>query len=298
MTSFPYSTPRAFEAALTARFKAITGGSAFTLPQLRRQFAYDRLLARCFSGEQADQWVLKGGVSMLARLRIARHSADVDLATPIHPPGGFAALAAIVARDIGDFFSFDLAEPTHLVQGAEGIRVPVVANLGPRMYERFHIDLVAAATMTGEVESAPAIADPGIPGLVRPDYRIYPLADSVADKVCAILERHRGLPSTRFRDLVDLVLIARNRDLDARSLHVALGTERRRRALVEGAKFEIPDRAAWEPGYGKVVSRVQGLDGFRTLDQALSIVEPFVNPILTGARTTGHWDSRLGAWTD
>jgi hypothetical protein len=30
------------------------------------------------------------------------------------------------------------------------------------------------------------------------------LADSVADKVCAILERHQDRPSTRFRDLVDL----------------------------------------------------------------------------------------------
>jgi hypothetical protein len=74
----------------------------------------------------------------------------------------------------------------------EGVRVPVTARLGRRPYETFHIDLVTAVQVTGVPETASPIVAVDIPGLVRPDYRIYPLADSVADKVCAILEGCRS----------------------------------------------------------------------------------------------------------
>lgn len=265
--------------------------------QLRRQFAYDRLLARCFTASDASQWILKGGISMLARLGMARHSADVDLAvTSTTLSASLIALTDTVAIDLGDFFTFDLAEPKQLVQGVEGIRIPVVARLGPRRYESFHIDLVTAATMTGEAETAPAIADPGIPGLIRPDYRIYPLADSVADKICAIAERHQERPSTRFRDLVDLVLIARSRTMDAKALHIALGSEQRRRALITHTRFDVPDRTMWEAGYAKIAARVPGLDEHRSLDAALAIVQPLVNPILAGTRTAGRWLPEAATW--
>ena len=47
---------------------------------MQRQFAYDRVLARCLTSEDADLWVLKGAGALLARLAgRARHSRDVDL---------------------------------------------------------------------------------------------------------------------------------------------------------------------------------------------------------------------------
>lgn len=73
----PYLTAQAFGAALTARLKQLAASSPYNISQLRRHFAYDRLLARIFA-EPASRWVLKGGVSMLARISTARHSADVD----------------------------------------------------------------------------------------------------------------------------------------------------------------------------------------------------------------------------
>ncbi|MFI7625262.1 nucleotidyl transferase AbiEii/AbiGii toxin family protein [Microbispora rosea] len=48
------------------------------MSQRRRQFAYDRLLARLFTSDE-DGWILKGGVALLIRLSVARHSADVDV---------------------------------------------------------------------------------------------------------------------------------------------------------------------------------------------------------------------------
>ena len=48
-----------------------------------------------------------------------------------------------------------------------------------------------------------------------PEFTLYPLPDQVADKICAMYERHgpTATPSSRFRDLVDLVLIVSNFEL-------------------------------------------------------------------------------------
>ncbi len=60
------------------RMPSVIGATA-RLCDLRRQFAYDRLLARVFSREP-EAWVLKGATALLARLEgSARHTLDIDL---------------------------------------------------------------------------------------------------------------------------------------------------------------------------------------------------------------------------
>jgi hypothetical protein len=76
---FPYQSPAALRAALTGRLKKLALASPFTMTELHRQFAYDRLLARIFSAPDAQRWMLKGAAALLARLDVARHSKDVDL---------------------------------------------------------------------------------------------------------------------------------------------------------------------------------------------------------------------------
>ena len=56
-----YETPSAFRTALKDRFGQIARADRrYSLDELQRQFAYDRVLARLFSSDDADQWVLKG----------------------------------------------------------------------------------------------------------------------------------------------------------------------------------------------------------------------------------------------
>jgi len=50
--AFPLATAEAFRTALKARFTAIARADpGYRLDELHRQFAYDRVLARCFTGE-------------------------------------------------------------------------------------------------------------------------------------------------------------------------------------------------------------------------------------------------------
>lgn len=71
---FPYRTAASFRAALKDRLTAIANGDdRYTVNELQRQFAYDRALARLFTAEDAERWVLKGAGALLARLERARH---------------------------------------------------------------------------------------------------------------------------------------------------------------------------------------------------------------------------------
>jgi Nucleotidyl transferase AbiEii toxin, Type IV TA system len=291
---FPYTSAQAFNAALTARIKTAAKTSPYNASQLRKQFAYDRLLARLFA-DPAGGWILKGGISMITRLPVARHTADVDLAAKDRTIQ--QALADLKARsevDLGDFFGFRLDPPRTLVQGVEGVRVAVTSNIGFRLFERFGVDLVTGTLMTGLPETGRPILDLGIPGLINPDYVLYPIADTLADKISATVELHNGRPSTRFRDLVDIVLIARHRKVAAETAKTALASERVRRGLELPMSFDVPDRTAWARGYMTAARDVPGL-AEKDVEAALIIAKALADPLLDGS-AEGIWDPGLGAW--
>jgi len=292
---FPYASAQAFGAAITDRLKSLAATSDRSVSQLRRQFAYDRLLARLFSTGPRE-WILKGGVSMIARLASARHTADVDLvASADSADAALEALRAAAAQDLGDFFTFRFESPRALVQGVPGLRIPTEAWLGPRMFERFGVDLVTGVVITGFPEEAEPLLPLTIPGLVRPCYRLYPLVDSIADKVMAIVENHRGRPSTRFRDLVDLVLLAHSQQVRADDLAGAFASERLRRDLLRVDELAVPDVELWRAGYQTVAGDVPGVVE-KTLADALPLAKSFVDPVLAARAEGCVWDPAILTW--
>ncbi|MDK1103360.1 MAG: nucleotidyl transferase AbiEii/AbiGii toxin family protein, partial [Actinomycetota bacterium] len=104
-----YATPKDFDRALTDRIALAATTAPYRVPQLRRQFAYGRLLARVFL-HGPERWVLKGATGLLARIPgRARHSMDVDLYFSGTPEEAIGDLQDAVDADLGDFFSFDIA---------------------------------------------------------------------------------------------------------------------------------------------------------------------------------------------
>ncbi len=94
---------------------------------------------------------------------------------------------------------------------------------------------------------------------------LYPVTDHVADKVCAMYERHGPdqPASTRYRDLVDLILLALREPLPGHELHLTLGTEVGRRTAL-GTVLELPSTftipgPAWPDGYKSEAAKVVGL---------------------------------------
>src|SRR6202171_5165359 len=73
-----YATAKAFRKALEDRLRKTAETDQIQVNRLRRQVAFDRLLARLFRVDPAP-WVLKGGYALELRFKTARSTVDIDL---------------------------------------------------------------------------------------------------------------------------------------------------------------------------------------------------------------------------
>jgi Nucleotidyl transferase AbiEii toxin, Type IV TA system len=291
-----YATPNAFRRALKDGLRAHAAPRGpWPLADLQRQFAYDRLLARLY--QCGSGWVVKGATALLAREIAVRHTIDLD----VYRWGGRAEaerdLREAAGADLGDWFRFEVGAGVPIVDGDSGVRLTMVARIGAVEWARFHVDVVASTVrMTGIPDDVPPLTPIDIPGLDRAGYRAYPLVDHIADKTCAVVERYGPAqrPSTRYKDLVDLVTLARHVRVDADEQSHALRTEAGRRGIPLPATFDVPDRGRWRIGYAAEARRAAGYV-VETLEEALAVVGAFLDPILAGT-ATGCWSPERGAW--
>lgn len=295
MTGPSYDSPVAFRSALTARLKNMAKTSRWTLTQLQRQFAYDRLLERLYLADQ--DWIVKGATALLARDIGVRGSLDIDVYRNAARQQAEADLRAAAARDIGDWFRFDLGNSQIMDNATGGLRIPVTAYVGATPWAEFHVDLVGSdVRMTGVPDDVPALARVVMPDVEQHGYRAYPLVDHIADKIAAIFQRYgqTQAPSTRYRDLVDLVAITTSASVPATAQIAALHSELERRELPVPARFDVPDRALWDRGYATAAA-ASLLPIAHTLDDALAIVRPFAEPLFDGS-AGGAWDPHSRVW--
>ena len=296
ITHVAYESPRALDTAIKDRVASAAQTSPYSDAEMRRHIAYDRLLARVFLHDP-DGWVLKGGTGLLARIPgVARHTADIDLFRDMSTPDIVNDLVEAAEIDLEDFFSFDIEEVTDLAGDTSGVRCRVVAYLGEKEFASFAIDAVTTTVMTGEPDSLEPILPIHIEGLTTVPYRTYPIVDHITDKLAAMVSLYaNGAPSSRYRDLVDLVLIATTQSVRAEELAAALSSEFTTRGLSMPTRVELPSDE-WVEGY---TAEALNAPRFSVLDveQGLRIARAMLEPVLTG-RTTGTWDPQKLAWTD
>lgn len=289
-----YATARAFDWALSDRITNAAVSSQHGVAELRRQFAYGRLLARVFS-YQPERWVLKGATGLLSRIPDeARHSIDVDLYFDGEIAAALDALREAVEVNLGDFFTFDVERGASFTGVTAGSQLRATAYIGDKVFEAFRVDVVVDHTMTAEPESTLPIEPVEIAGLRSVPYRTYPIQDQIADKHAAMIDTYAGQPSTRYRDLVDLVLIATTQTVEAGSLHTALISEHRRRGTSPATVITLPSED-WHGGYRKLAVGVSGFRFIETSD-ALEIVNKLIGPV-SGGLTAGTWDPETLEWT-
>ncbi|MBA2416324.1 MAG: nucleotidyl transferase AbiEii/AbiGii toxin family protein [Geodermatophilaceae bacterium] len=290
-----YASPAAFRRAVTDRLRANAVESKWSLAQLQRQLAYDRFLERLYLLD--DGWIVKGAIALLARDLGARATIDVDVYRESATQAAEADLRAAVGADLGDWFHFEIGPGRTIGEGENGVRLPVTAFVGTAPWASFHVDLVGAdLRMTGEPEPVPPIAQLTMPDLQQQGYRAYPLADHLADKVVATFQRYgpQQLPSTRFKDLIDLVSIVRGAELDADITRRAVVSEAERRDVSLPTRFLIPDRRLWVPGYAAEARR-SFLPRAAALDDALAEVAVCLDPLMDGT-AVGTWRPGKGRW--
>lgn len=298
-----YASPQALSRALRDRAKREAASTGTRPGDLLNRFFFERLLARVFRHDP-DGWLLKGGQAMLVRYRDVRHSRDIDLCRP-HATDlneAVAAIRAAAAVDLGDFVRYVYRECTETTENRPTTRVSFNILVGLRTEGTVSVDLVVHSPLHGTPELRRL--RPSVPVDWPDDWpvvKLYPLIAHVADKVCALYEKHNGRVSTRYRDLVDLVLIALRESVPGRELHIAIRYEcqRRRDAGIDlelPEVFIVPEPISWNTGYEREAGTLGALAAHRTLAQATELVGRFLNPVLS-AEDPGQWIAAELRWS-
>lgn len=289
-----YKTPDAVRRAVTDKLRTEAANGPWPLADLQRQYAYDQLVERLYRTD--DGWVIKGATALLARRVSVRHTIDID----VYRAGAIGEverqLRDAARLDIGDWMRFEVGPSVRIqASGAEASRVKVQSLIGTKVWAAFQVDIVAdGIQMSAEPEPVPPLTSIRTVEQERALWRAYPLVDHVADKVCAILEWHDGRPSTRYKDLIDLVAIVERAAITAEPQMRALRKESERRMLGLPTTFDAPDQGLWTRGYRAEARRAIGLSALE-LDDALTVVRPFVDPLLDRS-AAGVWNPGQRAW--
>lgn len=297
-----YATPAAVESAIAAAARTASRADPSLTTSDRIRFEYfNRFLSRIFSEESESAWILKGGTGMLARVSSARATTDVDLTRRGHSlDESLGELRRLAATDLGDFFRFDYTGHSTAIEGdqqayVDGYRVSFDISVGGKRKGTLQVDLAANIVTTDEPEPAPSASALDLPKLVSNRYELYAVVDQIADKVCATLALYNNRPSSREKDLVDLVVLAVTQDIDGTKLIRALKIEARMRSLELPRAFELPPR--WGASYAKLARDVPACEGFRTVGEARVLACSLVEPALDGSANGRGWNHTTLAWS-
>lgn len=290
-------------AALEMAVKDAAKASARDTNRAIAGFYFHRLLCRVFS-EPEPNFVLKGGLGMLARVPDARYTRDIDLSTDAYSAEeAVTELRRLAAKNLGDYvtFRFEGAERIRLDDGyRSGHKVTFVPLLGGRPMQRVSVDLVADSIPCGipdRVTPADRIEIEGIPTC---DYLVYPVASAIADKVSGVMEEHDGRPSSRVKDLVDIAVYLSNEQIALGDLRGRLRLEVALRGLDLARGFEVPE--AWgdrvhESQYRKLANKTGLPEELRDMSAAEGLVRQCIDAAIRhDLPDTLEWDPASMSW--
>lgn len=296
-----YPTAAGVEAAIkkAAKKAAAADPSLDTNERIRLEH-FNRFLSRIFSEGEESEWVLKGGTGVLARVPSGRTTRDVDLYRKGYTlDEALEDLRRLAAIDLSDHFVFQYVRHEKSIGGEgqpyiEGYAVAFEIFIGGRSRKILNVDLSVGASATAEVTTVePANALP-LPKLVSHEYRLYPVVDQIADKVCATMTKYNERTSSREKDLVDLVVFATTQDIDGAALRVAIVTEAHRRQMEPFDHFVVP--ATWGARYAKLSKPVPHCAEYRTMDLAADLAKRLIDPALSGDAGGKTWSHETLSW--
>lgn len=133
-----------------------------------------------------------------------------------------------------------------------------------------------------------------VAGLKEYDYLMYPLVDQLADKLCAIMElQPGGYPSSRMKDLVDVVTYATHEVFRQNELSHAIRSECAKRGMDIPDHFTAP--TSWNGRFAAFAKGKLPVD-FADFDSASRVAACFFNPALTSNDGQLTWNPAMIAW--
>jgi len=262
-------------------------------------YALEGFLRRLSRSAHARDFVLKGGV-LMAAYAARRPTRDIDLNASGFPNEVKEAeqrVRAIVAQKADDGLVFDLST----IQGEiirddadyQGIRVRLAANLA-KAEMRFHVDI----NFGDPIWPAPSIVS--FPCLLGGVLKMpsYPVCMVLAEKLVTAIER--GVANTRWRDFVDIAILAQTVSISDADLYAALEVvAHHRKADLQPLAKVLVGMAAIAQSRWAVWRRKQKLEAKtpERFEELVGQCTAFADPVLDRSSSRGVWLPENNSWT-
>jgi len=230
--------------------------------RLRKQIAFDRMLARVFYNPDAH-WYLKGGYSMEIRADRARATKDIDLAYIVDKNELEIVdellrqeLQEALSKNLDDHFKFIVSEVKMDLKGPRlgGIRVNVDAIVNGKLFDRFIVDIGAGDAYLPPLEKVELENHLAFAGIEAPTVEMISLEQQFAEKIHAYtLPRERN---SRVKDLIDLHILLNDKKLDMERLKNAINVTFRNRSTHEVPIRLIPPPEEWAKPFQALAEEV------------------------------------------
>ncbi len=291
-----YASAAAFRQALEQRLKNEAAATGLGLARMRKHVAFELFLRRLLAVAQ-DRWVLKGALALDFRLATTtRSTKDIDLGRGDDEAAAIRDITAAQQLAMDDFFTFAATRTDELDDTDEfaAVRFHVTAQLAGRTFEQFLVDIGFSDTISwapDTIHTSGLLSFAGIGPLALP---AIPLPQHLAEKVHAYTRTYgaSGRPSTRPKDLIDILLLASSTTINAGLLRQALQSTFAERARQPLPISLPPPPAAWAAPYKRLADTVHVESD---LTAAFARAAAFLDPILA-ARLSGQWDPQRQEW--
>jgi predicted nucleotidyltransferase component of viral defense system len=268
--------------------------------ELFQLYALECFLDRLVHSEFAEKFVLKGGV-LLAALEARRPTRDIDLAA--RALANSVSEALTVVRNVADIalddgLEFDSAGATADVIREEdhysGVRVSIAGQLS-RASVRLHVDVNVGDPIWPEPQQV------RLPRLLNGELLIrgYPLEMVLAEKIVTAVAR--GSANTRWRDFVDIYVLARRHSVRAATLRTSIGR------VAQYRRLDLAPLRSVFAGYAELAQqrwlawlRKNRLESSTPTDfsAVLDLVQVFADPVIVAEIHDKVWDPVRCEWVD
>lgn len=292
-----YKTPAALEMAVrnAARRSQMDTNRAIV------GFYFHRLLCRIFSKEDC-YFVLKGGQSVLARTLDARVTRDIDLVAQEESlEEAIADLVQAASIDLDDFVSFVFDRAEQIKEEDEyrcGAKVWFTPFMGAKKLQPISIDLVIDEVRGLEPEVLAPVDRLNIEGLPVCDYRVCRAESALADKLLAMIELHDGCPSSRIKDIVDILVYAKTCSVDGATLAERVEKEASARKVAMPQEFVVP--LWWKQNgsaqYVKMARQAGVFDLAENIAGAEEVVNRLYAPCFGYSTDMRKWNPQTTRW--
>lgn len=279
-------------ASVQAKLKNLSKTVDLDVPSLLRRYVQERLLYRMSVSDEANNFVLKGGLLMAAynNGNLMRPTEDIDF-SGVSPEGNVerlrTALLTVLALDVPDDGVEFIMDTMNIKKDRTGIvpggKITMYAKVGTARVE-LKIDVGFGNPVTPDVRMIefPSLLDAGTP---RPVMQSYPLETVIAEKLHAMAQF--GDENTRLKDYYDIWMMTKLQEFDGDTISDAIETtfQHQERPIPEAFdglsdNFIVENTSKWK----QFLSKLPGKPNYQ-FDEVVGTLNDFLGPVIENARS-------------